>query len=77
MPNPADFTTFTTPNPHYGSGGRPFTVLAIGGAPHAEESYWTAAEALDARDRLLDAGYLQVRVLGLPSTAVGVFPAAD
>jgi hypothetical protein len=66
-------TSLTIHNPHYGEGGRPFTVRAIGQAGELEESFWTQGEAWERRDQLLDAGYHSVRVLGAPTiiTVVG------
>jgi hypothetical protein len=73
MPADDRYTTITTANPHQGPRGEPFTVHATGRLGTTDESYWSEREALDARDRLLDAGHDQVRILGLPTTAVLAF----
>ena len=67
MPADDGFIVITTRNPHYGPQGRPYVVRASGPAGEVERGYWTEAEAWAARDELLDAGYLQVRVLGAPT----------
>jgi hypothetical protein len=45
---------------------RPFTTRVFVAGQWLAETFTTAEEALAARDQLLDAGYTQVKVDGLP-----------
>ena len=60
-----------TGNPHYGTEGRPFEVLAAAGSLSVRVECWTEAEAWALRDGLLDDGFASVRIVGLPTRAAG------
>lgn len=58
----------TSYNTSYGKGGKPFTVrITLSSGLETAESYWTESEAWEARDRALDAGFVFVRIEGLPT----------
>ncbi len=61
-----------THNPAVGPNGETFAVritLSSGGV--CEKWYWTAGDALEARDRAYLFGFLHVRVIGLPTVVAG------
>jgi hypothetical protein len=57
----ANVNTTQTPNL------RPFTTRVFVAGQWIAESFTTAEQALDQRDALLDAGFTEVKVDGLPS----------
>lgn len=64
-----DPPTLTIPHTLFGPQGQPYLLIAVGGLADLQEWHYSPETAQDRRDELLDAGYLHVRVLGLPTTA--------
>jgi len=71
MSDTPDLFTETIRQPSYGPHGEPFAVVAETAGQVLKEYHWTRGEALDRRDVLLDDGWHQVRVLGLPTIISG------
>lgn len=59
-------------HPVYGVHGQPYVLAARKQELLLKEGFWTSQEALDRRDELLEDGFEQVIVVGLPSViAIG------
>jgi hypothetical protein len=58
--------TLTVYQPHYGPAGQPYSVRARFAGSSVVSHYWTAEQALDARDEAFQAGAVAVHVRGLP-----------